>query len=204
LINVQIKNIMYFLIRDTYLNVLDELEKDYLRPKDPASWTSAFCGVLVLCMCAEMVQINSDFRVVSALDDMSKSSDGLDKNGNSTTREDSIDVCLKLDDLAIASAVGSFHLVYRAIKFRDGPKLIQGFNPIRDGPGIVRRARLGQDVEDFVVSIQAAMAKHRNELGEQVTTPTFRKFQNVLKDHNFLRKHNSGRLVSGFLRSMTA
>jgi hypothetical protein len=160
LINIQLKHEMYFLIRETYVDILEELEKGLLL-KRPALWAQTFCCILILCMCAEMVQITSDFRVVNALDDMSKSPDGLDKNGNSASREDSIDVCRKLDDLPLASAESSFHLVYKMIKLKDGSKRERGFNPIRDGLDTVRKAKLGKDVEDFVSRIQAVMANHR-------------------------------------------
>jgi hypothetical protein len=159
LINIQLKHVMYSLIRETYVEVLEELEKD-LRPKEPALWAPTFCCILILCMCAEMVQITSDFRVVNALDDMSKSTDGLDKNGNSASREDSIDVCRKLDDLPLASAESSFHLIYKTIKLKDGLKREQGFNPIRNRLDTVRKAKLDQDVEDFVGRIHAVVANH--------------------------------------------
>jgi len=160
LINIQLKHVMYSMIRETYVEVLEELEKD-LRLKGPALWAPTFCCILVLCMCAEMVQITSDLRVVNALDDMSKSTDGLDKNGNSASREDSIDVCRKLDDLPLASAESSFHLIYKTVKLKDGSKRDRGFNPIRDGLNTVRKAKLGKDVEDFVSRIQAVVVNHR-------------------------------------------
>jgi hypothetical protein len=163
MINIQIKHVMHSLICNTYLEVLAELEKD-LRPKELALWAPTFCCILMLCMCAEMVQITSDLRVVNALDDISKSTDGRDKNGNSASRADSIDVCHKLDGLPIASIESSFHLIYRTAKIKDGSKREQGFNPIRDGLDIVRKAKLGKDVEEFVDRMIAIVAKHREYL----------------------------------------
>ena len=158
-INIQIKHIMLHLLRDTYVEVLEELEKD-LHPKDLKLWALTFCCILILCMCAEMVQITSDYRIVCALDDMSKSRDGRDKNGNKASRDASFDVCRKLDDLPIASAESSFHVVYKTIKLKEGPKREQGFNPIRDGLDVVRKAKLGSDVEEFVGKILDVIAKH--------------------------------------------
>lgn len=154
LVNIQIKHMMYSLIRETYLDVLEELEKE-LRPKDPALWAPTFCCIMILCMCAEMVQTTADFRIVNALDDKNKSTSGLDKNGNSPSRDDSIDVCRKLDDLPIANVASIFHLIYKTAKLRDGSKREESFNPIRDGLDIVRKAKLGQDVEEFVGRIHA-------------------------------------------------
>jgi hypothetical protein len=160
LVNIQIKHMMCFLIRETYLDVLGELEKE-LRLRERTSWAPTFCCIMILCMCAEMVQTTTDFRVVNALDDKAKSTSGLDKNGNSPSRDDSIGVCRKLDDLPIASATSIFHLIYRTNKFRDGLKREESFKPIRDGLDTVRKAKLGQDVEEFVDRIHAVVSKHR-------------------------------------------
>ncbi|KAH6661963.1 hypothetical protein B0J14DRAFT_687579 [Halenospora varia] len=204
IISIQIKHVMYSLIRDTYAEVLEELEES-LRPKDLASWAPSFCCILILCMCAEMVQITTDHRVVCALDDMSKSEDGRDKNGNTVSQEDSYDVCHKLDDLPIASAESNFHATYKSFKLKDSTKREQGFNPIRDGLDAVRKAKLGLDVEEFVGRILDIVAKYRVELIKEVTIPSLERSPDiveVLKNHSIFRKHNSGRLVSRFLQSM--
>jgi hypothetical protein len=163
LINIQVKHVMYSLIRDTYLAVLEELEKN-LRPKEPKLWAPTFCCILILCMCAEMVQITSDLRVVNALDDISHSTNWLDRNGNSASRDDSIEVCRNLDDRPIATAENNFHTIYKMTKLKDDSKWGQGFNPIRDGLDTVRKARLGKDVEDFVGRILAVVSDHRKSL----------------------------------------
>lgn len=163
MINIQIKHVMYTLIRDKYLEVLEELEKD-LRPKDLTLWAPNFCCILILCMCAEMVQITSDYRVVCALDDMLRSNDGLDKNGKQPSRVDSLNICRELDELALASAESNFHMIYKSIKLKEGLRREQGFNPIRDGVGVVRKAKLGREmegsVEELVVRIHDAVIKH--------------------------------------------
>jgi len=160
LVSIQMKHMMCFLIRETYLDVLEELEKE-LRLKEPTLWAPTFCCIMILCMCAEMVQTTTDLRVVNALDDKAKSTSGLDKNGNSPSRDGSIDVCRKLDDLPIASATSIFHLIYRTNKLRDGSKREESFNPIRDGLDTVREAQLGQDVEEFVRRIHVVVSNHR-------------------------------------------
>jgi hypothetical protein len=162
MINIQIKHIMLHLLRDTYVEVLEELEKD-LRPKDLKLWAPTFCCILILCMCAEMVQITSDYRVICALDDISKSHNGRDKNGNKASRDASIDICRRLDDLPIASAESSFHVIYKTIKLKEGPIREQGFNPIRDGLDVVRKTKLGPDVEEFVGRILDVVTKHSED-----------------------------------------
>ncbi|KAH8654611.1 hypothetical protein BGZ60DRAFT_157366 [Tricladium varicosporioides] len=204
MINIQIKHVMYSLIRETYVEVLEELEAN-LRPKDLSSWTPSFCCVLILCMCAEMVQITTDHRIVCALDDMTKSPNGRDKNGNTASRDDSYDVCYKLDDLPIASAESNFHVTYKSVNLKDNPKREQGFNPIRNGLDAVRKAKLGPDVEVFVGRILEIMEKYRSELNKESTIPSLNRSSNileVLQNHKVFRKHNSGRLVSRFLQSM--
>lgn len=159
LINIQIKNVMLTLIRETYLAVLDELDKD-IRSQDCTNWVSNFSCILVLCMCTEMVQVTSDFRVINSLEEISESSNRLDKNGNSASREDSINVCRQLDERLISTATSSFHLIYRFIKRKNGSKLVQGFNPIRDGVDIISKANVGHDVELFAHRIRSLLNKH--------------------------------------------
>lgn len=159
LVNIQIKHVMCSLIQQTYFNVLEELEK-ILRPKEPRLWAPTFCGIVILCMCAELVQTTTDLRVVNALDDKADSPSGQDRNGNLPSRDDSIDACRRLDELPIASAINTFHWVSKNNKTRDGSKRDSSFNPIRDGVGTVRSAYLGQDVEDLVTRIHTVMKEH--------------------------------------------
>jgi hypothetical protein len=159
-VNIQIKRVMSSLIRDKYREVLEELEKE-LRPKELELWAPTFCCILMLCMCAEMVQTTTDLRIVNALDDMTKSTSGLDKNGNSPSRDDSINVSQILDSKPIASATSIFHMIYKTNKLKGGSKRDESFNPIRDGWDTARRAELGQDVHDFVDRIRAVVIKHR-------------------------------------------
>jgi hypothetical protein len=92
------------------------------------------------------------------------SRDGLDKNGKQPSRVDSLNICRELDELALASAESNFHMIYKSVKLKEGLKREQGFNPIRDGVGVVRKARLGREmeenVEELVVRIHDAVVKH--------------------------------------------
>lgn len=160
-VNDQIKTVMASLIRETYTEVLEELEK-CLRPRDRRLWTPTFCCILILCMCAEMVETNTDLRVVHKIRDVSQSPDGLDQNVNKVSREESIEVCRRLDDVAIRGAESGFHILYsKATKLKDGSVRDHGFNPIRDGVDIVKNANLGRNVEVFVRDIRVIVEKHR-------------------------------------------
>ncbi|KAG9235375.1 hypothetical protein BJ875DRAFT_271782 [Amylocarpus encephaloides] len=206
------------LLQDAYLDVLEELDK-HLRPKEPLSWAPAFRCILVLCMCAEMVETTTDLRVVNAMHDMSRSPDGLDQNRNKASREDSIAVCRKLDE-AIRSAESSYHLIYKTTRLKGESRKSQAFNPIRYGSGVVKKANLGKDVEDFADSMIAVVTKHReysippsgilhvlnlcqgNELKPETTLLSFDPKRDVAGDHQAFEKHNSGRLVSRFIQSL--
>ena len=159
IINIQVKHVMLSLIQDTYASVLEGLEENLVQ-KRTELWAPTVCCILILCMCAEMVQITSDLRVVNALDDISKSPDGLDKNGNTASRDDSIEVSQLLDDVPIRSIESSFHTLYRMTKVKSQSRVERGFNPIRDGLGSVENAELGQDVERFVGGILNVVADH--------------------------------------------
>lgn len=161
IVNDQIKIIMASLIRETYTEVLEGLDK-YLRPKEQRLWTPTFCCILILCMCAEMVETNTDLRVVHALRDLPTSPNGLDQKGNKVSREESIEVCRQLDDSAIRSAETGFHILYsKASKLKDGSIRDHAFNPIRNGVEIVKKAKLGRHVEEFVRDIREIVEKHR-------------------------------------------
>ena len=146
LINIQVKHEMCSLIRDTYLEVLENLEKA-LRPKELELWAPNFCCVLILCMCAEMIQTTTDLRIVNALDD----------KANLTSRDNGIDIYRKLEDLPIANITSMFHLVYRTNRLKDRSKREEGFNPIRDGIDPVKKANLSQDVNDLVTGVRRVM-----------------------------------------------
>ena len=55
-------------------------------------------------------------------------------------------------------------MIYKSTKLKEGLKRKQGFNPIRDGVGVVRKAKLSREmeesVEELVVRIHDAVVKH--------------------------------------------
>lgn len=114
LVNIQIKHVMCILIKEMYLKILGELEKCLCEKNKLALWAPNFCCIMILCMCAEMVQTSTDLRTVNSLNERAKpSTRGLDANSKSPSRDESIEACRKIDDLPIASAMNTFHLVYK-------------------------------------------------------------------------------------------
>jgi hypothetical protein len=161
LVNIEVKIVMLSLMQETYLDILEELERA-LCHKGPALWAPTFCCIMILCMCAEIVQTTTDLRIVNSVDDKAKSATGPDKNDNSMSRDDSIAVCRRLDDLPIASAMNSFHLVYRTNKpTRDGSKRDDNFNPIAHEIDTKTKDKMSYRDQDFVARIRSIVNLHR-------------------------------------------
>ncbi|CAG8957613.1 hypothetical protein HYFRA_00010480 [Hymenoscyphus fraxineus] len=197
MVNDQIKVVMSTLIREAYVEVLDSLDK-LLRPKQQKLWAESFFCIQTLCMCAEMVQTNMDLRVVRALRD-SSGGEGAAAN----LREESIDVCRKLDDVAIKNAEIGFHLLYSKSKIlKDGSIRDHSFNPIRNGVEVVRKENLGHNTEEFVDRLRTIANNHKHEFSDAASRLSFDGSRDLLEDHLVFRKHNSGRLVSRFLQSL--
>jgi hypothetical protein len=56
LLNRQLKHTMFVLLKETTRRVLENLEKE-LRSRTRASWAPCFCVILILCICAEELQV---------------------------------------------------------------------------------------------------------------------------------------------------
>jgi hypothetical protein len=117
LINMQIKQIMYTLIKNTYTEVLGGLEKLLIKPT--RSWATSFCVIMILRMCAEMVQRTTDARIISR----------LDNQDFSQSRNDSIGIIRKLDDFPITYISGIFHAAFKTKKARKRKAQEERLNP---------------------------------------------------------------------------
>lgn len=160
LVNIQIKHVMYILIKQMYLKILEELEKGLCEKNKLALWAPSFCCIMILCMCAEMVQTSTDLRIVNSLDERNKlSTSGLDANSKSLSRDESIEACRKIDDLPIASVMDTFHFVYKTRKHSSKKK--ESFNFVCNGLDAMAQFKLGRDVEELVDRIRNIVAKHR-------------------------------------------
>jgi hypothetical protein len=154
---------MCILIKEMYLKILGELEKGLREKNKLALWAPNFCCIMILCMCAEMVQTSTDLRTVNSLNERAKpSTRGLDANSKSPSRDESIEACRKIDDLPIASAMNTFHLVYKTCKpSKHGSRKERSFNFVCNGLDAVAKLKLGRDVEEFVDRIRNIVAKYR-------------------------------------------
>lgn len=160
LINIQLRSIMSTLIENTYLTVLENLERRILT-KQFGEWATGFCAIMILRMCAEIVQTTADLRIVNAMDDRDNSTIRLDKHANVPSRKFTIEVAESLEQLPIAGATDLFHLVYKTNRPKDGGQRKQGFNPIRDGPDNEQQTQLGKSATEFVRRLQSVLRRHR-------------------------------------------
>jgi hypothetical protein len=115
LLNLQIKQAMQLLHRETTRSVLAGLEKVISAPKK-ANWADTFCVVLVLCICLEAVQVASDCHAMAALRDKP------DKCGLSRAQ-----ICQDIDSEPFKQLVVLFHIAHKTHN-----KSKKGFNPIRN------------------------------------------------------------------------
>jgi len=152
LITRQIKQVMSVLLHQTTADVLDGLERE-IRSRDKLAWGTSFCIILILCMCVEMVQVAADVRIVRKMVTASPHP--------AVTRDISIDLCRKLDDIPMAQCIGIFHALHRTKKPKIGPRNEHGFNPLRDGLEIDSGAGITQELVDFVEDMRGVVRKHR-------------------------------------------
>jgi hypothetical protein len=150
LINMQIKKFMCLLIRSTYRKVLDGLQTE-LKPKT-GSWATCFCVIMLLRMCAEMVQTTTDAKITSALNDQDLT----------CSHEDTIEIIKQLDELPIAYSTAMFHAIFKTSKLNRGKVREGGFNPLRDelDSATVSKIKSDPSRRDFINNIRSIVANH--------------------------------------------
>jgi hypothetical protein len=159
LIGLQIKRVMYGLIRDGTVSLLRELDKTMLGEgkRTKAEWASSFCVISILSMCVEMVQIATDLKIVHLVkEEKGKSSQSRAKSGR---------LCQELDFRFISNWEEIFHKAFKSYKPMGSRKNERGFNPIRDGLDI-------DDGEDHVGAIVKLVDQVRRVLTEYGNCPT--------------------------------
>lgn len=124
LLTRQIKFAMHLVHRSLNDEVLRQLH-DGVRKKSPELWTSSFCTILILCLCAEELQVAVDGFTTFTISRQSGSSKRASQNG--------LETCRRLDE-TIEMFMDVFHDVYST---RKKPKKAKsgGLNPILNGPG---------------------------------------------------------------------
>jgi hypothetical protein len=150
LITRQVKYEMYTLLLEKTKDVLKGLEKQ-LKKSKKGSWADCFSVVMLLCMCAEMVQVATDLKVVHDL----RSNQGDPSLSRGTT----IDACRKLDNLPIKQCMWMFHTVYKSQRRNSSHKLERAFNPLRDGIQIDAAEGVGEPMVNLVKEI-CQIVKH--------------------------------------------
>jgi len=142
---------MHSLLRDLTQDVLRDLEKKLMK-RTEASWAPCFCTILILCICVEEVQASIDgFAVHSS---KKKAGEGA------ISREDSIGISRRLDDLLFADCKVLFHGIYRSGKGSSGQKNETVFNPIRFEVQIDESKGLTQEMCDLVEDIRDILDVH--------------------------------------------
>lgn len=154
LLNLQIKQVMYNLVYKTTGDVLRDLENAILpansaaNNNNRAAWTTSFCVISILCMCVEMVQTATDFRIVYLMTEEGRV--GL-------SRADSMN-----DDRErpISHSIEMFHLAFKSYKRNGSRKNERGFNPIRYGLEMYNEHGLDQAAVDLIDEIRQVLAEH--------------------------------------------
>lgn len=146
LINRQVKYEIYLLLREKTDDVLQGLEKELMKSKK-AYWGNCFCTIILLCMCAEMVQVAADLKVVHEL--------RSNQPNPNLTREASVGACTKLDIMPIRQSMIMFHAIYRSHKQNSRHKLERAFNPLRDGIQIDAEGGVDKPMLELVSQIRS-------------------------------------------------
>lgn len=128
LVTTQIKHVLCRLLRDECRGLLQSLGKA-IASADKAAWASCFCAILILCMCVEMTQVDTDLHVTYKMRTMHE------RDETSTlTRDASITRCTTLEHGPIAHCISMFHECMRSYQGKARDKKNQrGYNPLRDG-----------------------------------------------------------------------
>jgi hypothetical protein len=147
LLNLQIKQAMQRLLRETTEQVLEGLDKAISLQKSKVNWADTFCIVLILCICLEAVQVASDCYAMAELRDNPKS--GLSRPG----------ICQQIDAKPFKQLTDLFHMVYKTQKATTNKKSKKGFNPIQNGISV----NLGEEIPPQMVNLV-------NEVREIMTT----------------------------------
>ena len=149
LLNIQIKQEMYRLLRDVTHDVLEGLERE-LRTRAKGAWATTFSVILILSTCVEAVQVAADGYIVHKL---------LGKD-HSVSRDEAIEICRQLDERPFASCMNLFHDIYRTSRSKNGQRNEKGFNPIRDGLELNGKEGFDRPTLELVDEIRSIIRNH--------------------------------------------
>lgn len=153
LINVQVKKIIYVLLRQHYHDVLVNLEKIF-RVVSVAAWPLAFCCTIILRNCAEIVQMTADVRTVAAMNSSGSRAAEM-------ARAASINACRKIEEIPIRRVTDIFHDKHHTKRQDTGRGKNKTFNPLRDGISSEKdRKALGPGGVELVNDFRRIIRKH--------------------------------------------
>ena len=153
LIGLQIKRVMYNLALETTGYILEKLEKCMLAGKlsGGTAWATSFCVISILCMCAEMVQIATDLKIVHIMKE--------EKGYTEISREDRIS---HKRGEALFDCQKKFHFVFKTHKRNGNQKNERGFNPLKHGLDIYSERGLNKTTENLIDNVRRAMTERGN------------------------------------------
>jgi hypothetical protein len=148
-ITLQIKQVMHKLVHGQTSELLEGLQTT-MSTKNPTKgeWASSFCAILILCMCAEMVQSATDLKAVHMM-----SEEGYTK----LSRAKSMEECR---EIPISYFIELFHSIFRSFQRTGVRKNERGFNPIRDGLTVDNKKGLDEPITQLVDDILDILAEH--------------------------------------------
>jgi hypothetical protein len=145
LLNRQVKVAIHRQLKKAQVAILEGYEKE-LRKRTKAAWPIAFSVVLILCLCAEDIQIAAENFASYAED------------GCPTDRTKSRDACVQLETLSYEQCGRLFHEVFATLKKPTGHGGKGSFNPLVQEP--VSATGLSLGAQQLVCDIKIMLKSH--------------------------------------------
>jgi hypothetical protein len=185
---LQLKCEMIVLLRETTAQVLRGLERilEATRGRH-TTWSTAFCLMIVMCLCIETVEIAVDAAIVVKM-----------QKAEMTTADTSrAKHCQELEQVVFDHVKALFMYAYKSHRSqRQG-----GFNPIRDGLELNEESGITLPMVELVQDVRRIIEEHEDDIIDRAKDLEFEtEPARLLEDHRRLRKQLLGRLVSKFLK----
>lgn len=145
LLNRQIKVAIHHLLKRAQERSLVGLEKE-IKKRSKDSWSVAFCVLLILCLCAEDIQIAADTFVTHP------------EVGDEIHRSGSHKICMDLESLPYEQCSNLFHEVFGTFKRRNGHGGDGPFNPLKQES--LSESYLSPASRELVSGIRDIIANH--------------------------------------------
>jgi hypothetical protein len=126
---------LYLMLVETARDVLKDLE-EALQSKDKKLWASCLCGVLIICLCGELTQLDQNMNNIYEIQKLGEEL--------GTSRHTSIGYCRQVEYHLVGHYVNKFHSCYKSQQKTLNKRNQNGFNPIRDGLSLDNEYGLGQ------------------------------------------------------------